>query len=67
MKKVVFLYKKILTNDKKCIKIIMMVGGETMLHIKISDELKQQLKEEADRLEMTLNGYIRMLLIERKK
>lgn len=45
----------------------MTVGGETMLHIKISDELKQQLKEEADRLEMTLNGYIRMLLIERKK
>lgn len=38
-----------------------------MMHIKISDELKRQLKEEADRLEMTLNSYIRMILIERNK
>ena len=38
-----------------------------MIHITISDELKQELLEEAKRLELSLNAYIRMLLIERKK
>lgn len=38
-----------------------------MIHINISDELKQELLEEAKRLELSLNSYIRMLLIERKK
>lgn len=38
-----------------------------MIHITISDELKQELLEEAKRLELSLNSYIRMLLIERKK
>lgn len=38
-----------------------------MIHITISDELKQELLEEANRLELSLNSYIRMLLIERKK
>ena len=38
-----------------------------MIHITISDELKQELLEEAKRLELSLNSYIRMLLIERKR
>lgn len=38
-----------------------------MMHIKISDELKKELVEEANKLEMTLASYIRMILIERKK
>jgi predicted HicB family RNase H-like nuclease len=38
-----------------------------MIHITISEELKQELLEEAKRLELSLNSYIRMLLIERKK
>ena len=38
-----------------------------MIHITISKELKEQLIEEANALEMSLNAYVRMLLIERKK
>jgi hypothetical protein len=38
-----------------------------MMHNKISEELKKELVEEANKLEMTLAAYIRMLLIERKK
>ena len=38
-----------------------------MIHITISEELKQELLEEAKILELSLNSYIRMLLIERKK
>jgi hypothetical protein len=38
-----------------------------MIHITISDELKQKLQEEANALEMSLTSYIRMILIERKK
>ena len=38
-----------------------------MLHIKIDDDLKNQLDEEAKSKGLSLNAYIRMLLIERKK
>ena len=38
-----------------------------MIHITISDDLKAELIEEANRLQLSLNAYIRMLLIERKK
>jgi predicted HicB family RNase H-like nuclease len=38
-----------------------------MIHITITDELKAELVEEANRLQLSLNAYIRMLLIERKK
>lgn len=38
-----------------------------MIHITISEELKQELLEEAKILELSLNAYIRLLLIERKK
>lgn len=38
-----------------------------MLHIKIDDDLKRQLEEEAKAKGLSLNAYIRMLLIERNK
>lgn len=38
-----------------------------MLHIKIDDDLKNQLDEEAKSKGLSLNAYIRMLLIERNK
>ena len=38
-----------------------------MIHIKIDEMLKQELKYEAESRGLSLNAYIRMLLIERKK
>lgn len=38
-----------------------------MIHIKIDCDLKNQLEEEAKAKGLSLNAYIRMLLIERKK
>lgn len=38
-----------------------------MLHIKIDDDLKKQLEVEAKEKGLSLNAYIRMLLIERDK
>ena len=38
-----------------------------MMHIRISEELKKELAEEAKKLEMSFASYIRLLLIERKK
>lgn len=38
-----------------------------MLHIKIDDDLKRKLEEEARQKGLSLNAYIRMLLIERGK
>ncbi len=38
-----------------------------MIHIKIDEELKEQLEKEAKAKGLSLNAYIRMLLIERKK
>lgn len=38
-----------------------------MLHIKIDDDLKKQLEQEAKEKGLSLNAYIRMLLIERNK
>lgn len=38
-----------------------------MLHITIDEDLKKQLEEEAKSKGLSLNAYIRMLLIERKK
>jgi predicted HicB family RNase H-like nuclease len=38
-----------------------------VLHIKIDDDLKKQLEEEAKQKGLSLNSYIRMLLIERSK
>ena len=37
-----------------------------MIHIKISQELKEELQKEAESKGLSLNSYIRMLLIERK-
>ena len=38
-----------------------------MIHIKIDENLKQELESEAKSKGLSLNAYIRMLLIERKK
>ncbi len=38
-----------------------------MLHLKIDDELKEQLQKEAKEKGLSLNAYIRMILIERGK
>lgn len=38
-----------------------------MIHLKIDDELKKQLKEEAMSKGLSLGAYIRMILIERGK
>ena len=38
-----------------------------MIHIKIDEKLKEQLENEAKAKGLSLNAYIRMLLIERKK
>lgn len=41
--------------------------NKNAIHIMISDELKQELQEEADKKQLSLNAYIRMILIERGK
>ena len=38
-----------------------------MIHIKIDNELKKHLEKEAKEKGLSLNAYIRMLLIERNK
>ena len=38
-----------------------------MIHIKINADLKRQLEKEAKEKGLSLNAYIRMLLIERNK
>ena len=38
-----------------------------MIHIKVDEDLKKQLEEEARAKGLSLNAYIRMLLIERNK
>jgi antitoxin component of RelBE/YafQ-DinJ toxin-antitoxin module len=38
-----------------------------MIHIKIDDELKNELKQEAEQKGLSLTSYIRMLLKERNK
>lgn len=38
-----------------------------MLHIKVDDELKKELEAEAKAKGLSLNAYVRMLLIERGK
>jgi antitoxin component of RelBE/YafQ-DinJ toxin-antitoxin module len=38
-----------------------------LIHIKIDDELKNKLQQEAKEKGLSLNAYIRMILIERGK
>lgn len=38
-----------------------------MLHIKVDDNLKKQLQNEANEKGLSLSSYIRMILIERGK
>lgn len=37
------------------------------IHVKIDESLKKQLEEEAKAKGLSLNAYVRMLLIERNK
>lgn len=36
------------------------------IHISVSKEFKEQLKKEADEKGLTLNAYIRMILLEKR-
>lgn len=38
-----------------------------MLHIRVGEDLKATLTEEAKKIGLSLNAYVRMLLIERSK
>jgi len=38
-----------------------------MIHIKVDDDLKKQLINEANAKGLSLNSYIRMILIERNR
>ena len=38
-----------------------------MIHIRIDEKLKKELEEEAKSKGLSLNAYVRMLLIERSK
>lgn len=40
---------------------------EKILHITVSEQLKEQLKKESEQKGLSLNAYVRMLLIERGK
>ena len=40
---------------------------EKVLHITVSEDLKKQLNDEAKAKGLSLNAYIRMILIERGK
>ena len=40
---------------------------EKVLHITVSEQLKEQLKKESEQKGLSLNAYVRMLLIERGK
>ena len=74
------LHQKILKFEKKVdnlkiaryriqsdIDIAKMKGRWKMLHIKLEDDLKKELKKEAEEKGLKLNTYIRMLLLERNK
>lgn len=37
------------------------------LHVQVKNELKQQLEKEADEKGLSLNAYVRMILISRAK
>ena len=37
------------------------------IHIWVSDDLKKQIKEEAEKKGLPMNAYIRLILSERKK
>jgi predicted AAA+ superfamily ATPase len=57
--------KKVLKKYKKDV-IIFIDRRVEMLHIKISDDLKNQLKKEAEERGLTLSSYIRLILIGRR-
>lgn len=45
----------------------MRIKNKDYIHLRIEDELKEKLKKEANMKGLSLNSYIRMILIERNK
>lgn len=45
----------------------MRVENGQYIHFLVDKKLKEELKKEANEKGLSLNGYIRMILIERKK
>ena len=43
------------------------MNDKTYLHVQIKNELKKQLEKEAEKNGLSLNAYIRMILISRAK
>lgn len=41
--------------------------AKKMLHITINDELKKELQKEAKEKQLSLNSYIRLILLGRKR
>jgi len=41
--------------------------SKKVIHISINNELKEELKKEAKEKQLSLNSYIRLILIGRKK
>ena len=65
-KSIIIIFKKY-WQYIKIVVISLIEGGRKMIHIKIDEHLKQELESEAKLKGLSLNAYIRMLLIERKK
>ena len=63
---IIIMFKKYWQYIKKVV-ISLIEGGRKMIQIKIDEHLKQELESEAKAKGLSLNAYIRMLLIERKK
>lgn len=38
-----------------------------MIYVRVSDEIKEQLKKEAEEKGLTVSSYVRMLILERNK
>lgn len=40
---------------------------KSLIHIQVDEDLKKELENEAEEKGISLNGYIRMILLEREK
>lgn len=63
--------KKVLKQNQKSSKIIFVrryiMNDKNVIHIQVSNDLKTQLEKEAKELELSLNAYIRTILLKRVK
>lgn len=63
--------KKVLKQNQKSSKIIFVrryiMNDKNVIHIQVSNDLKSQLEKEAKELELSLNAYIRTILLKRVK